>query len=176
MLGVLERIVDVESLFTHLRFCKRDVLLSYCASDLTGNCDRAALGFINHFSVFELATLFDRYGFRIACTAPLDGVQMLMRLTPAERLAPVAPCSVAVVSDGSGFAGRLARHKINALLPGEADVHHLTFRTLGEARATTWCCSAPATAFASRSPATTCSTSWRGRRFRSAYSARTPAN
>ena len=29
------------------------------------------------------------------------------------------------------FGGRLGRHMINALLPGEAEVHHLTFRTLG---------------------------------------------
>ena len=43
MLGVLETIVDVESFFTHLRFCKRDVVLSYCARELTGSCDRAAL-------------------------------------------------------------------------------------------------------------------------------------
>ena len=29
MLGTLERIADVESLFTHLRSCKQDVILSY---------------------------------------------------------------------------------------------------------------------------------------------------
>jgi Methyltransferase domain len=135
MLGVLETIVDVESLFTHLRFAKRDIVLSYCATDLTGKCDRAALGWINHFGFFELARLFDRYGFRIECTAPVDGVQALMRLTPAERLLPVVPCRVAVVSehDAGSFGGRLSRHMINALLPGEAEVHHLTFGTLGAA-------------------------------------------
>ncbi len=134
MLGVLEAIVDVESFFTHLRFCKRDLILSYCATDLTGKCDRAALGWVNAFSFFELARLFDRYGFRIACTAPIDSAQALMRLTPAERLYPVAPCSVAVVSDGDGFGGRLGRQMIDALLPGEAEVHHLRFGALAEAR------------------------------------------
>jgi hypothetical protein len=136
MLGLLETIVDVESFFTHLRFSKRDVILSYCATDLTGKCDRAALGWVNGFSFFDLARLFDRYGFRIECTAPLDGVQMLMRLTPSERLMSVTPCSVAVVSDeGAGrFGARLGLHMINGLLPGEADVHHLTFRTLKQAR------------------------------------------
>ena len=29
MLGALEQVADVESLFTHLRFSKRDVVLSY---------------------------------------------------------------------------------------------------------------------------------------------------
>jgi hypothetical protein len=136
MLGLLETILDVDSFFTHLRFCKRDVVLSYCAADLTGSCDRAALGWVNNFSFFELARLFDRFGFRIECTAPLDGVQMLMRLTPAERLRPVTPCSVAVVSDsGAGFGARLGQQMINALLPGEADVHHLTFDALQQARA-----------------------------------------
>ncbi len=136
MLGVLETIVDVESFFTHLRFCKRDVVLSYCATNLTGKCDRAALGWVNNFSFFDLVRLFDRYGFRIECTAPIDSAQALMRLTPAERLMPVTPCSVAVVSggDGSQLGGRLGLHMINALLPGEADVHHLTFSTLGQAR------------------------------------------
>lgn len=136
MLGLLETIVDVESFFTHLRFCKRDVVMSYCATNLTGKCDRAALGWVNSFSFFDLARLFDRYGFRIECTAPIDSAQTLMRLTPAERLMPVTPCSVAVVSGGDAnqFGNRLGLHLINALLPGEADVHHLTFRTLYEAR------------------------------------------
>jgi hypothetical protein len=136
MLGLLETIVDVESFFTHLRFCKRDVVLSYCATNLTGKCDRAALGWVNSFSFFDLARLFDRYGFRIECTAPIDSAQALMRLTPAERLMPVTPCSVAVVSGGDAnhFGNRLGLRLINALLPGEADVHHLTFRTLYEAR------------------------------------------
>ncbi len=134
MLGVLEQIVDVESLFTHLRSAKRDIVISYCAADLTGNCDRSALGWVNNFSFFELTMLFDRYGFRIECTAPIDSVQLLMRLTPAERLEPVKPCSVAVISDAADFAGRLSHQMINALLPGEADVHHLSFRALNEAR------------------------------------------
>ena len=136
MLGVLETVVDVESFFTHLRFCKRDVVLSYCATDLTGSCDRSALGWVNHFSYFELARLFDRFGFRIECTAPIDSAQALIRLTPAERMMPLAPCRVAVVSDGGAtFGGRLGRIMMNTLLPGEADVHHLSFGGLGEARA-----------------------------------------
>jgi hypothetical protein len=93
MLGVLERITDVENLFTHLRFCKQDLILSYRPSDLGG-----APGQANHLSFYDLATLFDRYGFRIECTAPVDACEMLMRLTPADRLRPVAPCSVAVIS------------------------------------------------------------------------------
>ena len=136
MLGVLEYIVDVDSFFTHLRFCKRDVVLSYCATDLSPDRDRAALGWINHFSFYDLAVLFDRFGFRIECTAPIDPMQVLMRLTPTERLMTVNPCSVAVISynDVGNFGDRLGYHMINALLPGEADVHHLTFRTLDQAR------------------------------------------
>jgi hypothetical protein len=44
---------------------------------------------------------------------------------------------VAVVSDGDigSFGGRLGRTMIDALLPGEAEVHHLSFGALGEARA-----------------------------------------
>jgi len=138
MLGALEHIADVESFFTHLRFCKQDVVLSYCATDLSAGRDRAALGSANHLSFYDLALLFDRYGFRIQCTAPIDDMQVLMRLTPTERLKPVTPCSVAVVScnDDGNFGDRLGYHMINALLPGEAEVHHLTFRTLNQARMT----------------------------------------
>jgi hypothetical protein len=136
MLGSLEHVADLEGLFTHLRFARHDVILSYHATDLAQDGDRAARGFVNALSFYDLTLLFDRYGFRIACTAPIDETQMLMRLTPAERMKSHAPCSVAVVSDsdGSDFGGRLGLSMINALLPGEAEVHHLTFRTLDEAR------------------------------------------
>src|SRR5690349_1193353 len=100
LLGTLERIADVESLFTHLRFCKRDIILSYFATDLAKDADRGALGFANHLSFCDLALLFDRFGFRIECTTPVDPTQVLMRLTPTEWLAPTAACSVAVISDG----------------------------------------------------------------------------
>src|SRR6185436_5712791 len=109
MLGALERIADVESLFTHLRFCKRDIILSYCATDLAKDLDRAALGFANHLSFYDLAMLFDRYGFRIECTTPVSPSEMMMRLTPTDRLVPVASCSVAVMSfgDDDTFGERL---------------------------------------------------------------------
>jgi hypothetical protein len=136
MLGVLEHIADLEGLFTHLRFCKHDVILSYCPTNLMSGKDRAERGFANHLSYFELAQLFDRYGFRIECTTPVDDAQMLMRLKPTERVAPVAACNVAVVSgsDTGTFGDRLGLHMINSILPGEANVHHLTFKTLEQAR------------------------------------------
>ncbi|MDO8875376.1 MAG: methyltransferase domain-containing protein [Pseudolabrys sp.] len=136
MLGTLEKVADVESLFTHLRFCKQDVILSYCPTDLVSGRDREALSFANHLSYFELVQLFDRYGFRVECTAPLGEREMLMRLTPTERVAPVTACDVAVVSDSDGgtFGDRLGLHMINAMLPGAANVHHLTFKTLAHAR------------------------------------------
>ncbi|HVI13752.1 MAG TPA: methyltransferase domain-containing protein [Pseudolabrys sp.] len=137
MLGVLERTTDVENLFTHLRFCRHDIVLSYCATDLTKGVDRAALGFANHLSFYELARLFDRYGFRIECTTPIDETQVLMRLKPSEWLSAPATSNVAVISadDAGDFGARLGRQMVNALLPGEAEVHHLNLRTLGEARA-----------------------------------------
>jgi hypothetical protein len=136
MLGQLEKVADLESLFTHLRYCKQDVILSYCPTNLSNGRDRAAQGFVNHLSYFELAQLFDRYGFRIECTTPIGECEMLMRLTPTDRLAPVMACDVAVVSesDAGTFGDRLGLHMINAMLPGEANVHHLTFKTLAQAR------------------------------------------
>jgi hypothetical protein len=59
-----------------------------------------------------------------------------MRLTPAERLPPTAPCSVTVIlqTDAGYLGDRLGYHMINALFPGEAEVHYLTFNTLDRAR------------------------------------------
>ena len=136
MLGVLEHVADLENLFTHLRFCKHDMVVSYPATDLMKYRDRAALGLANHLSFCDLALLFDRYGFRIEYTTPVDEAHVLMRLTPTEWLAPVGTCSVAVISgdDAGSFGVRLGCQMVNALLPGEAEVHHLTSRTLNQAR------------------------------------------
>ena len=49
MLDVLERLKDIESLFTHLRFCKRDILLSCYPTDLAKNGERAQ-GLVNRMS------------------------------------------------------------------------------------------------------------------------------
>jgi hypothetical protein len=129
MFGVLERVKDIESLFTHLRFCKRDILVSCHPTDLAKNGERAQ-------GLCDLALLFDRYGFRIESTAPVDESQMLMRLTPMERLAPVASRNVAVISgdDANDLAARLGRQLINAVLPGECRVHHLTAGKLDQAQ------------------------------------------
>jgi hypothetical protein len=131
MLGILERVKDIESLFTHLRFCRRDTILSCCPTDLSSNGEHAK-AFVNRMSLCDLALLFDRYGFRIESTAPVDESQMLMRLTPTERLAPVTACNVAIISgdDNNDLAARLGRQLINAVLPGECRVHHLTPATL----------------------------------------------
>lgn len=127
MLGTLEQVADLDSLFTHLRFCKRDLVLSYGATDLSG---KGAMSF------YELTLLFDRFGFRIASTAPISEREQLMRLTPTERFASAAPCSIAVVSNGEGgdFGDRLGLAMLQTLLPGEAEIDHLTFRSLQQAR------------------------------------------
>ncbi|HET7674020.1 MAG TPA: methyltransferase domain-containing protein [Gammaproteobacteria bacterium] len=135
MLGMLERIKDVESLFTHLRFCKRGIILSCYPADFAKIGERAQ-DLVNRMSLCDLALLFNRYGFRIESTAPVDESQMLMRLTPAERLSPVATCNVAVISGGdtNDLAARLGRQLINAVLPGECRIHHLTAGTIDQAR------------------------------------------
>lgn len=135
MLGVLERVRDIESLFTHLRFCKRDILLTCYPTDLAGNGKRTE-DFVNRMSFCDLALLFDRYGFRIESTAPVDESQVLMRLTPTERLGPVAACNVAVISgdDSNDLAARLGRQLINAVLPGECRAHYLTPGMLDQAQ------------------------------------------
>jgi hypothetical protein len=137
MLGVLEYIVDVDSFFARLQRAKCDVVLSYCATEFTGAIDRAALGWINHFSFHDLAILFDRFGYQLDRADRIDDLQVLMKLRQSSRPAPLPPCSVAVVSysDIGNFGDRLGYHIVNSLIPAAADVHHLTFNTLAKARA-----------------------------------------
>ncbi|MBW7969476.1 methyltransferase domain-containing protein [Bradyrhizobium sp. BR 10289] len=136
LLGVLEYIPDSDAFFAHLRAAGRDVVLSYCATDLTGSVDRPALGWLTHFSFLGLAKLFDRHGFQITATMPVDQLQILMRLSPMDRLPALNPSRVAIISynDVGNFGDRLGYHMINSLLPGDAQVDHLTFRTLDRAR------------------------------------------
>ena len=72
MLGLMEYIVDIDVLFTHLRHAKCDLVLSYCVTDLTTDFDRASLGWINHLSLMDLAVLFDRFGFRVERSDRID--------------------------------------------------------------------------------------------------------
>ena len=127
-------IVDVESFFTHLRFCKRDVILSYCATDLDRQMRPRRARLCQQFQLLRSG----------AAVRPLRLPHRMHRAdrrradadaADADRAAACrsTPCSVAVVSDSDAgnFGDRLGLHMINALLPGEADVHHLTFGTLG---------------------------------------------
>ena len=136
MLGVLEYIADADAFFAQLRRTKRDVVLSYCPTDFSTALDRPSLGWISHFGLADLAALFDRHGFRVERTDRFDDLQILIKLRASEAAAPLAPCSVAVVSyfDVGNFGDRLGYHIINGLLPPQAEVHHLSFRALGAAR------------------------------------------
>ena len=138
MLGLLEYIVDIDGLFTHLRHAKCDLVVSYCVTDLTADIDRTSLGWINHLSLMDLAMLFDRFDFRVERSDRIDELQFLMRLTPADRAIVPPACDVAVISynDVGNFGDRLGYHIINSLLPATANVHHLTFRNLQAARET----------------------------------------
>ncbi|MBM3528291.1 MAG: class I SAM-dependent methyltransferase [Alphaproteobacteria bacterium] len=136
LLGVLEYISDLDRFFAQIQRSGRPVILSYCPTDLSGDRDRTALGWINHLSLYDLAILFDRFGFVIECSAPVDELQIVMKLQPPDRQMAAPPCTVAVISfnDAGNFGDRLGYHMINAALPSQAVVHHLTFTTLERAR------------------------------------------
>jgi hypothetical protein len=136
MLGVLEYIADADAFFQRLSDSRCDLVMSYCATEFSATLDRPGLGWISHFGLADLAALFERHGYRVERTERIDDLQIMIRLRRAETAAMPAPCSVAVVSffDVGNFGDRLGYHMINTLLPPWADVHHLSFRALGEAR------------------------------------------
>jgi hypothetical protein len=53
---------------------------------------------VTHFSFLDLAELFDRHGFRIAATIPINSLQILMRLTRIDQHSLINPCSVAMMA------------------------------------------------------------------------------
>jgi hypothetical protein len=136
LLGVLEYVVDADALFANLQRSRCDVVLSYCPTDFSAAVDRPSLGWISHFGLVELAALFDRHGYRVERSERIDDLQLMIRLRPADQVAPLAPCSVAVLShfDVGNFGDRLGYHMINALLPPQAEVHHLAFNALHQAQ------------------------------------------
>ena len=72
VLGVLEYMPDAETFFARLRSSNRDIVLSYCPTDLSGPIDRKSSGWVTHFGFLDLAELFDRHGFRIEATIPIE--------------------------------------------------------------------------------------------------------
>ena len=54
--------------FARLRSSNRDIVLSYCPTDLSGPIDRKSSGWVTHFGFLDLAELFYRHGFRIEAT------------------------------------------------------------------------------------------------------------
>jgi hypothetical protein len=136
MLGLLEYVADLDALFTHLRYSKCDLVVSYCVSDLSTDLDYTSLGWVNQLSLMDLAVLFDQFGFRVQRSDRIDELQFLMRLTPADRTIVSPACDVAVISgnDAGNFGDRLGYHIVNSLLPATANVHHLTFSNLEAAR------------------------------------------
>jgi hypothetical protein len=119
------------------------------AETLLGAIARAARPAVIHFHAGEafaatdsggapdfhgLIGLIDRFGLRIEASFTGDDGETILRLAVARKVAPLAPCSVAVLSGGMTFAERLGGQMIAALMPGEADVHHVNFGDLGAAR------------------------------------------
>jgi hypothetical protein len=129
MLDLLDRIDDAEELFGKLVRGASAIVLNYHPRDLSDGGDGAndRLGF------YDLARLFDRFGFRIASTVPLEGGEVMLRLAPNESMLG-ATSHIAVLAEGDSFGDRLGLQLLSSLMPGEADVDYLTGRTLADAR------------------------------------------
>lgn len=131
-LGTLEHIGDADGALAALRRYGRDVILSCHPADLDGAFDGRPIDGANRRSSLELAELFGRNAFRVQNVTQFDGLEILVRLTPAHQRPPIGRCSVAVIShnDVGNFGDRLGYHLIHSMLPSEAVVDHLTFNSL----------------------------------------------
>ena len=179
MLGALETVADVESFFTHLRFCKRDVLLSYQRDRSRRRRDRAPASPIISASTISRCCSTATASASNAPT-PIDDAQVLMRLTPTERLQAGRRLQrrgdLRQRCRQSRRPPRLPHDQRAAAGRGRGASSDLRHAGIRRATNTIWSCSASATACSSRCSATTCSTSSRAPRPRSAFSARNTAN
>lgn len=121
---MIERVADADALAAHLHEAGCTVILSCAPRDLA---DGAPHGTNTGFGFYELTRLFDRHGFRIECSAPAGEGQMVMRIAPERKVAPVAGCRVAVLAEGDDFSARVGREMVASVLPGEASVDWFTF-------------------------------------------------
>ena len=133
MLDVLERVADPDALLAELVRTPRPLVISYRPRDLAESDDAKRAN--NRLGFYDLARLFDRHGLRIECNSPLADGEVMLRLTPAEKLPPLSGASIAVVAGSDSFGERLGLQMLAALLPGEADVHYVSFETIKRASA-----------------------------------------
>ena len=128
MLGVLEYVFDAPAFLKRLAALRRPVVMSYCAADLA-SLDRAALGWVNAFTVVELARLLAEAGLSIERADRIDAAQVMLRLSPVPRHAP-AEKRVAVIAyhNVGNFGDRLGFHLLNQIMPPHARVSWVTFR------------------------------------------------
>lgn len=128
MLGVLEYIFDAPAFLARLAGLKRPVVMSYCAADLA-QLDRSALGWVNAFTVHELATLLQQAGFAIDRIDRIDAAQIMLKLSPAQRYA-AAEKHVAVLTYNNvgNFGDRLGFHLLGQIMPPNARLSWINFK------------------------------------------------
>jgi hypothetical protein len=123
---------DGEAVLARLGGTKAAIVLNYRPRDLVDSADLADGDIGNgRLGFYDLARLFDRFGYGIECNVPLRDGEVLLRLSPTQ-LAGVAPCSVAVVSDAAPDTP--GWQMLGTVLPPQATIHALTFDSLDDAR------------------------------------------
>ena len=128
MLGVLEYIYDAPAFLAKLAALRRPVVMSYCAADLA-TLDRAALGWVNAFTVAQLAALLSQAGLAIERADRIDPAQIMLRLSPAPRPS-LAEKRVAVLTYNNvgNFGDRLGFHLLSQIMPPHARVTWINFK------------------------------------------------
>lgn len=131
MLGVMEYIYDAAGFLQHLRQWQRPVVMSYCVTDAVGNLERRrGLGWVNDLSFQELVALFEQVGFGIQRADRIDSIQWLFRLQPEKlKTPPVKRVGVLSFYSAGNFGDRLGYHLLNEILPANAEVTHLSFKS-----------------------------------------------
>ncbi len=134
LLGVAEYVNDLPALFRALRGYDARLVVTYNATDYAAGLDRAALGWVNAYSVQALIALAKETGWRLRLATWIDRNQVLVLLVPPPAPQPptavprdgarVRPRRVAVLScyDVGNFGDRLGYHVLSPLLPSHAEV------------------------------------------------------
>lgn len=129
LLGVVEYLNDPAACLSQAARAGKSVLMSYCAADWTAELDRRALGWVNDFTLEQLATLVRRCGFSIRRIERIDAIQAVLLLEPGAHNVP-ATKQVLVLSYANvgNFGDRLGAHVLQSILPAHAVVTHAFFQ------------------------------------------------
>jgi hypothetical protein len=129
LLGVVEYLADFAGLLPRLAASGAPIVFTYHPTEAVAGPGRAALGWVSHHSLGDLAAMAAAAGYAPTTVERLSETQYLIVARPRPPAVP-EPKRVAVLSYSNigNFGDRLGHHLLPTVLPPGVEVEHFTFK------------------------------------------------